>query len=253
MRRDGGRRAWRPAGFPGPTGSLALAGLGLLGVVASGLAAGCGWNAPAIARPEPAPSPALSRLEASIVDVLNLVRADPPGFAASLELTRTRYEGLLYRISPKEVLMTKEGVAALDDALAALKTAAPASHLVVAGGLCLAARDHAEDQSRTGGTGHDGSDGSTFRDRIERHGGWTGSIGENASYGGGTAVDVVARLVIDDGVPDRGHRTTILSGAFRTVGVACAPHPSFELVCVIEFASAFDPSARPAVSSRRKP
>ena len=222
-------------------------------MVATGLALGCGWNAPGIARPEPVPPPALSWLEAGIVDILNLVRADPPGYAVSLQSTRTRYEGLLYRISPKEVLMTKEGVAALDDTVVALEAAAPVSHLVVAGGLCLAARDHAEDQSRTGRTGHDGSDGSTFRDRIERHGGWTGSIGENVSYGDGTAADVVARLVVDDGVPDRGHRTTILSGVFRTVGVACAPHPSFELVCVIEFASAFDPSARPAVLSRRKP
>lgn len=46
-----------------------------------------------------------------------------------------------------------------------------------------AARDHAEDIGPKGIAGHEGSDGSTMQDRIERYGDWSGYIGENISFG----------------------------------------------------------------------
>jgi uncharacterized protein YkwD len=65
---------------------------------------------------------------------------------------------------------------------------------------------------------------------------WTGSIGENISYGPDDGLEVVLQLIIDDGVPDRGHRANIFSPDFRLAGVACGPHPTFRTVCVIDFA-----------------
>lgn len=42
-----------------------------------------------------------------------------------------------------------------------------------------AAKDLALDLGETGGRGHEGSDGSTVSDRIERYCSWRGIIGEN--------------------------------------------------------------------------
>jgi uncharacterized protein YkwD len=238
--------------FTRQASARSLPGRLVLAVVAAWFLEGCA-AAPRNAVPEPVPAPTLSRLEAGVADVLNFVRADPPGFADMLRQTKEHYEGLLHRVSPNELIRTTEGVAAVDEAIAVLESATVAPHVSVVRGLCLAARDHALDQSRTGGVGHDGSDGSQLRDRIERYGTWTGSIAECISYGKGTAAEVVMRLVVDDGVPDRGHRRTILNDVYRQIGVACEPHPSFGAVCVIDFASSIEESRTHEPSSRRRP
>lgn len=72
--------------------------------------------------------------------------------------------------------------------------------------------------------------------RIGRQVKWTGSIGENIAYGPNDGRDVVLRLIVDDGVPGRGHRANIFSPDFRLAGVACGPHPALRTVCVIDFA-----------------
>jgi hypothetical protein len=45
--------------------------------------------------------------------------------------------------------------------------------------------------------------------------------------------DVVESLLVDDGVPDRGHRRNIYQASARLVGIACGPHPRYEAMCVI--------------------
>ncbi|MCK4516888.1 MAG: CAP domain-containing protein, partial [Spirochaetaceae bacterium] len=106
-------------------------------------------------------------------------------------------------------------------------------------GISLAALDHVQDLSLTGDTGHIGSDRSEFSTRIERYGQWLISIGEVISYGPTTGREIVVGLLIDDGVPDRGHRTSILNPDFSLVGIAIEEHPAYGNVCVIEFAVDF--------------
>lgn len=78
-----------------------------------------------------------------------------------------------------------------------------------------------------------------MRERIERHGKWERRIAENIGYGPNNARSMVMQLIIDDGVPGRGHRANTFGTAFGTAGVACGPHPRFESMCVIDFAGGF--------------
>ena len=74
-----------------------------------------------------------------------------------------------------------------------------------------ASRDHTLDTGPQNITGHTGSDGSQPFDRAKRYCDSISSFGENLSYGRHTAIDVLSQLIIDDGVPSRGHRANIFN------------------------------------------
>lgn len=64
-------------------------------------------------------------------------------------------------------------------------------------------------------------------------------ISENITYGGDTAERFITKLLVDDGVTDRGHRTTLLSPEYTTFGIGIADHSLYGKVCVLEFASSY--------------
>jgi uncharacterized protein YkwD len=37
-------------------------------------------------------------------------------------------------------------------------------------------------------------------------------------------------------VPDRGHRANIFNPLYREAGVGCGPHPTYRVMCVVDFA-----------------
>jgi uncharacterized protein YkwD len=136
-------------------------------------------------------------------------------------------------------MRTREGVAALDECIRELENARPLPRLSPNRGLSLAARDHVQDQGPIGNIGHSGSDGSSPTSRIERYGQWELTAGENISYGYADARKIVAALLIDDGVPSRGHRKNLLNGSFRVVGIGMGPHRVYRDMCVMDFAGAY--------------
>lgn len=104
--------------------------------------------------------------------------------------------------------------------------------------LTSAARLHAQDMGETGRTGHNGSDGTPFKDRIEHLSNTFSTVNENANYGNEHALDIVVDLLIDRNVPNAGHRKNILDIESRYIGVAIAPHKRFRFNCVQEFGGA---------------
>ena len=182
-------------------------------------------------------------LEAQVLAALNSARTDPQNYARGLQRYRTYFDGDLIRYPGQAAdLQTEEGVAAVDEAIAFTGRQPALAPVDGAPLLAASAADLAADQA-SGGIGHSGSDGSSPADRARRHGGG-GYVAEVIAYGPVDAADVVRQLIIDDGVPDRGHRSILYSPELRFAGVACGHHPEYRVVCVIDLGIRSD--GRPA-------
>ena len=125
------------------------------------------------------------------------------------------------------------------EAEAFLRRQRPLEPLQSVPGLVLSARQHVNDQGPTGEIGHKGTDGGSPWSRMTKQGQWTGRAGENISYGYADPRTIVVTLIVDQGVPDRGHRRNIFCRDFKVAGTACGPHARYGVMCVIDFANGF--------------
>lgn len=183
----------------------------------------------------------LTSAEAAIIIEINMARTDPAAYASNfLEPIRAYYRGRLLQYPGEIAIQTNEGIRALDECIRALEKSSPSSPLVPNKGLTLAARDHANDQARTGQTGHMGSDGSSPFTRMNRYGKWDTLAGENIGYGHSQTRRIVTSLLIDDGVTSRGHRKNLLDRSFNVIGTAVEPHMVYRSMCVIDLAESYD-------------
>lgn len=190
-------------------------------------------------------SAASSRFEADVLAELNRFRVDPAAYANVLRSYRPRFDGkLLIAEEGSEIdIMTIEGVAAVDEAVRDLRSERPLSRLAPSDLLARAAADHVAAQSRSGAVGHY-SRGRGPGERMKARGGGP-YVNEVITYGHHTPDGVVQQLLIDDGVPDRGHRFSLLRTTHRYAGVACGNHPVHRTMCVILMSQTPDGSPPP--------
>ena len=87
-----------------------------------------------------------------------------------------------------------------------------------------ACKDHVLDIGPKGIISHSGSDGSTPFQRLDRYGQWNYTAGENLEFGNNKGRDIIIALIVDDGVPDRGHRANIFKEDFHKTGISHGPH-----------------------------
>lgn len=193
----------------------------------------------AVAQADAAPT----RTEVAVLADLNRFRADPPAYVPVLGGYRARFDGKLLRGGEKgEIdIRTNEGPVAVDEAIRAIRAAKPLSQLQHSDLLARVAADHVAYQSRTGTTGHY-TRGIGPGERMVMRGGQY-RVSEVITYGHHSARGVVPQLLIDDGVPDRGHRVRLLRGDYRYAGVACGTHPTYRTMCVILMSATPDGSA----------
>ncbi|MET3710315.1 hypothetical protein ABIC65_000995 [Sphingomonas trueperi] len=173
-------------------------------------------------------------LEDQVLDRINYLRANPAAYADRLRQLRPHFRGnTLYLPDRPRGLITREGVDAVEEAIAFLELQPPLPPLSRAELLGLAARDHVVVQGALGTRGHFSPDGASPGDRVQRRGGGR-LVGEDISYGYADADEVVRQLVIDDGVPDRGHRELLFNRELRYAGVGCGSHSAYGHMCVID-------------------
>lgn len=184
-------------------------------------------------------------LEAEVLAQINAARTDPQGYAEQLREYRSWFEGhILYRPGDENGVITREGPSAVDEAIDFLERQAPLPPLGKGDVLALAARDHAASQGRDGSVGHVSRDGASPGVRVKRRGGDI-YVGENIAYGPDRADDVVMQLIIDDGVPGRGHRKSLFAKEFRFAGVGCGEHRTYRYMCVVDMSGT--PSGMPVL------
>jgi uncharacterized protein YkwD len=179
------------------------------------------------------------RLAREIHDETNAVRRDPARYADHLEPMLARFEGTLLERPGRPHLRTEEGAAAVYEAIASLKARRPVPPLRWSKGLTAAAAAHVRDQGPIGGLEHHGTDNSDPASRASRYGRWIQGVAENIAYGENPARAVVIQLLVDDGVPGRGHRDNILHPDWGAAGVACGPHQLYQQICVMDYAAGY--------------
>lgn len=202
-----------------------------------GLAVMCGGGVAAIAAPR--------GFEVDVFDELNHFRSDPAAYADHLRDYRPRFRGkLLIGDDDSEIdIMTNEGVVAVDEAIRALRGERALPELAWSEPLARAAADHVAVQSRSGAVGHyTGRSGPG--ERMKARGGGP-YVNEVITYGHHSPAGVIHQFLIDDGVPGRGHRFSLLRTDHRYAGVACGRHPVHRTMCVILMSPTADGSAPP--------
>eukprot|EP00438_Fugacium_kawagutii_P016148 Skav207704 [mRNA] locus=scaffold3057:245022:256726:- [translate_table: standard] len=145
-------------------------------------------------------------------------------------------------------VVTKEGAAVVQEAIDYVRSLEKMDGVGTESqeGLALAAADHVWDIGQTGTASHSSSDGTTAAERATRYGHFA-LFGECLWYGSDKADArcMVLDLIVDDGVPSRGHRKGVLDPRYDTVGVAYGPHSTFGQMAAMEFAKGWeaDPEA----------
>jgi uncharacterized protein YkwD len=178
--------------------------------------------------------------EIGVFHVLNELRGDPAGYVTSLEAQRRLYRGNLLTLPGQTPIQTEEGVRALDEAVAALRSVRGSlGALSLSPGLSHAAAEHVRDTGSRGLVGHESANGGGFSQRVSRFGAWSGGVGESITYGDADPRGVVSQMLIDDGVRDRGHRRNLLDPKWRYVGISCGAHSVYRGMCVLDFAVGF--------------
>jgi hypothetical protein len=189
--------------------------------------------------PEVARGKVSASLEAEVLAEINRARTDPRGYGQTLRAYRAYYHGDVVQAPGDDVgVKTHEGLAALDEAIVDVERRQPLNALAPNTRLRASAARLAKEEGPTGVVGHVGPDGLTPGQRVRQAGVWAGITEENISFGQATAAAVVRQLIIDDGVPDRGHRSSIFEPGLTVAGVSCGPHVRYGWMCVIDVAGA---------------
>ncbi len=180
----------------------------------------------------------LSAAEREVLDEMNRARANPQQYATFIVQLKQTAKGNQIKVGQK-LLTLQEGAGVLDEAIKFLQVERPLPPLSPAKGMCAGARDHVKDLGMSGNTGHKGTDGSLPEQRVGRYGNWQTSIGENIAYNSGDAREAVIGMIIDDGVPARGHRKNIFNPDFQVAGVAVGQPSSYGQMCVVTYAGGY--------------
>jgi len=168
--------------------------------------------------------------ERQLAAEINWARTQPAAYADWLETLRPYYNGMILSLPGAGRIRTYEGIAALEEAIALLRSQSPLLPLRLSTGMSQGARDGVTNlESGAEGVG----------DRISRYGSWSGSALELISSSQQSAAMTVAAWLINDGDRNRPMRTTLLSSQLEFFGIGCGDRPDSTQLCAINYATAY--------------
>ncbi len=177
-----------------------------------------GWDAAVIEKANTASGAKyLSEDERMVIFFANLVRADGPLFARTV---------LSEYMSLKDIEQNEYTRTLVSD----LQEIKDLPMLMPERDLYEESREYAIWSGKKGYEGHRKFK-SRFAPLLKKY----NEVGENIYYGPYTPFEIIAQLLIDEGVPDLGHRKNLLNPRFNSVGVAIKPHKEYEYNCVMGF------------------
>ena len=177
-----------------------------------------------------------ANFDKKVVNALNKARTNPKSFIPQLKAMLTQFNGNVMKRPSGIGLRTKEGPKAVQELINFLQKQQPVGSLSWDQAMMQCSKDHVMDQGPRGTTGHTGSNGSSPSQRCSKYV-KLGSSSENIQYGDTDAEGVVVQLMIDDGVANRGHRTSIFTPKYKKVSAFTGAHKGFKKMTVINYNS----------------
>jgi hypothetical protein len=80
---------------------------------------------------------------------------------------------------------------------------------------------------------HTSPDGKTFQQRMQKVG--LKCVGENISFGSSNVILGLVLLYLDQGVPDLGHRTSLLNPSYTEMGIGISSYPKNMWMIIQDF------------------
>lgn len=161
---------------------------------------------------------AQSAAENELLKLVNFCRQQPTLFLDSIMLPYLNSNAALKNLKESKSLVRT------------LRKQKPLSPLVFAEDLNRMAEKYAKEKGAKGYVGH-----RNFTKRFKSNSVKYAVYGENCSYGFDTPIDILMQLLIDENVPDLGHRKNILSKEYKYIGISIQPHRKTTWTCVMEF------------------
>lgn len=181
----------------------------------------------------------ISLIEQEILDEINLVRSSPQTYIKILEEMKKGMDKNVVILPNGTRWQMSEGVAALNDAISALKATAKLKPYAFSGGLTKAANMQLTDLKENMSLGHLGKDGGDVENRLIKFGIPGERYSENISYYVKDVRSAVLIMVIDDAFKSRNHRKNLLSTQFNQIGMAYGRGKNDVGICIVVFADTF--------------
>ncbi|MFK8006693.1 MAG: peptidoglycan-binding protein [Saprospiraceae bacterium] len=156
----------------------------------------------------------MSSAEQQMIDEINVMRRDPKGYVKHVEeyINQVKNDDML------DAAYKSEEISTAKELIQELKTLNPLPILEPHQGLHRVGITHGKDVQKQGMIGHKGSDGSWPWDRVRRDTELSDG-NENLVAGGNTVKESLMILLVDSGIPGRGHRKTLLEPKWTQCGV----------------------------------
>lgn len=186
-----------------------------------------------------------SELNQAILNEHNRIRAEPQAYIPYLQEYLEKFKGTILYKAGQTPIQTAEGIAAVEECILFLKKQVPVDTLTFDIRIFKAADDHLKECGPRGLVTHDSIDGKNASERIEKYCEWSGALAENIDFGSKKAQDCLINMIVDDGIPGRGHRKNIFNPELKYIGIASGAHRDCETMVVINYVSGIRDLGKP--------